>query len=77
MILIRYLHLHAISYEYFRIDSLVYFMCVAVVSLLGYGEKRYCMHRPLNLVPPITQYLPLRNGSPEYEWDILLPNRIA
>jgi hypothetical protein len=46
MILIQYLHLHAISHEYFRIDSLVYFMCVAVVSLLGYGEKCCCVHRP-------------------------------
>jgi hypothetical protein len=48
MILIQYLHMYAISYEQFRIDSLVYFMCVVVVSLLGYGEKRYCVHCPLN-----------------------------
>ena len=31
----------------------------------------------LDLVPPIRQYLPLRNQSPEYEWDIPLRNGIA
>jgi len=46
MILIQYLHMYAISYEQFRVDSLVYFMCVVVVSLLGYGEKHYCVHCP-------------------------------
>jgi hypothetical protein len=31
----------------------------------------------IGLVPPIAQYLPLRNRSPEYEWDIPLRNGIA